>query len=277
MCNFKPWDNGVIYYKFGDPTKAPSSLNIRWNYQMTMKDRDMVYQAMRYINEKIPCIKFRERPDLNYTESVHIYKNCTCGIPRGNLGHCGDFAASSLGKNDSMNFFAFSKCTDTSFEKDTIHLFAHELLHTVGLVHMMNWPTAKNYINVIKENIVEEALPQFEPCEKYDTHGVPYDCMSIMHYRAWQLTKDEMGFTMTAKDNTTCDLLSKNDFLTRTDIELVNKIYKCSIRNSVKDSEEEYYDEGKDPEEEYYDEEKDPEEEYYDEEKDPEKEYYDDE
>merc|ERR1719378_944498 len=88
----------------------------------------------------------------------------------------------------------------------------------------MAWPTAKNYINFHLENVKNASLSQFKTCENYDTHGIPFDCMSIMNYKDKDFSNGN-GLTMTARNKAICDLKSPKQHLTQTDIDLVNKIY----------------------------------------------------
>ena len=75
-----------------------------------------------------------------------------------------------------------------------------------------------------------ETKYQYSICEKCDDLKVPYDCMSVMHYR------DIFERYMVAKDKSTCDLKSKNRILTKSDIELMNKLYGCNAERSCKGS-----------------------------------------
>ena len=72
---------------------------------------------------------------------------------------------------------------------------------------------------------------QYSKCEgaECQTHGSPYDCMSIMHYRDYGAT----GPTMTAKNPATCNLRSYNTRLTSSDITLLKKMYCNETGNNL--------------------------------------------
>ena len=68
-----------------------------------------------------------------------------------------------------------------------------------------------NYITVNQNNIEDSAGAryQYSKCEgsECQTHGSPYDCSSIMHYRDYFFKKaGATGPTMTAKNPATCSL-----------------------------------------------------------------------
>ena len=68
-----------------------------------------------------------------------------------------------------------------------------------------------NYITVNQNNIEDSpgARYQYSKCEgaECQTHGSPYDCSSIMHYRDYFFKKPgATGPTMTAKNPATCSL-----------------------------------------------------------------------
>ena len=60
--------------------------------------------------------------------------------------------------------------------------FAHEFLHAIGLYHEHNRPDRDHYITVLWDNIVEKWRYAYNKCGSCETHGVPYDGRSVMHY-----------------------------------------------------------------------------------------------
>ena len=83
----------------------------------------------------------------------------------------------------------------------------------------------------MNENNIEDsagARYQYSKCEgaECETHGSPYDCSSIMHYRDYFFKKaGATGPTMTAKDPATCSLSGYMTKLTDSDITLLKKMY----------------------------------------------------
>ncbi|ETN82451.1 astacin, partial [Necator americanus] len=61
----------------------------------------------------------------------------------------------------------------------------HELMHVIGLHHEHSRYDRDNFVKVHYENIKKDEWYNFEKvnADKFTTHGVPYDYMSIMHYK----------------------------------------------------------------------------------------------
>ena len=81
-----------------------------------------------------------------------------------------------------------------------------------------------------ENNILNDtfAIYQYSKCEgtECETHGSPYDCSSIMHYRDDSFKKaGATGPTMTAKNPATCNLSGYMTKLTNSDKNLLNKMY----------------------------------------------------
>jgi hypothetical protein len=64
-------------------------------------------------------------------------------------------------------------------------VLAHEIGHTLGLIHEHQRPDRDQYINIRDENIVANSQAHFAPINaKYvETRDMPYDYGSDMHYR----------------------------------------------------------------------------------------------
>ena len=91
----------------------------------------------------------------------------------------------------------------------------------------------------MNENNIEDsagARYQYSKCEgsECETHGSPYDCSSIMHYRDYFFKKaGATGPTMTAKDPATCSLSGYMTKLTASDITLLKKMYCDQTGNNL--------------------------------------------
>jgi len=109
-----------------------------------------------------------------------------------------------------------------------VGLMIHELLHNLGLGHTQKRRDARLHIRVLEDNIdPPHYKSQFEPSQSsyYDTHGIPYDCSSIMHYGPYAFNKPGTK-TIVAIDPDNCKI-AYNNRLTENDIALINKMYKC--------------------------------------------------
>ena len=120
----------------------------------------------------------------------------------------------------------------------------HELLHALGLGHTQKRQDASENIDIKWENIKPSFRNAFNSslvctdandkrCSQYNTYGTDYDCMSIMHYRDRHFRTQEAiasgGKTMVAKKEG-CDLSSRNNHLTDSDVAILNQMY-CALRS----------------------------------------------
>ena len=58
----------------------------------------------------------------------------------------------------------------------------HEFIHAWGFSHEHNRHDRNDYVQVLKENIIDTKWHNFKMKADYKTFGVPYDYGSIMHY-----------------------------------------------------------------------------------------------
>merc|ERR1711962_1070045 len=64
----------------------------------------------------------------------------------------------------------------------------HEFMHAIGVQHTHSRPDRDNYVTIIEENIQANATHNFTDNfekldkEEYNTFGLPYDYLSVMHY-----------------------------------------------------------------------------------------------
>jgi len=110
--------------------------------------------------------------------------------------------------------------------KAHVGLMVHELLHVLGMVHTQTRKDTDQYIEVYDRNIARGYWFNYMKCDDCEAHGIPYDCMSIMHYRNGLLAKWPWLPTMKALYSD-CDLWSANNEMTKADVDLLKKLY-CS-------------------------------------------------
>ena len=62
-------------------------------------------------------------------------------------------------------------------------------MHALGFHHEQSRPDRDSYVEIRTTNIEDDQLHNFE-CEKDSTVYTPYDAKSIMHYQAWDFSKN---------------------------------------------------------------------------------------
>ena len=113
----------------------------------------------------------------------------------------------------------------------------HEILHSLGIYHQHQRSDRDKYVDIMWKNINENRHHNFDNYDErtVDTHDIPYDFMSILHY-------DEYYFSNYSNFNNTNVTIRTHDRNTQgvaswtekryggprlTDIELVRRMYKC--------------------------------------------------
>ncbi|XP_033150643.1 zinc metalloproteinase nas-15-like [Drosophila busckii] len=122
--------------------------------------------------ESVSCIRFR--PTANISEHhVAIHRNKTGCFA--DLGYQGKVQEMNLGIG--------------CIHKGTIQ---HELLHSLGFVHMHCDPRRDDYVTIYWDNIEEKEKKQFVKIDPrlVTDFGVEYDYSSIMHYGAFTFSRN---------------------------------------------------------------------------------------
>ena len=62
----------------------------------------------------------------------------------------------------------------------------HEIGHALGLYHEQERPDREDYVTILEDNIIFTQIFNFELTNKTSaqTHAVPYDYGSVVHYDA---------------------------------------------------------------------------------------------
>ena len=78
---------------------------------------------------------------------------------------------------------------DGCYDDKTI---VHEFIHAIGFHHEQNRPDRDNHVRINFHNIPSKfhsAKNNFEKQKDSLTFGVPYDGLSVMHYKWWFFNK----------------------------------------------------------------------------------------
>merc|ERR1740128_160253 len=202
------WPGAVVPYKIDESFKR--------------SDRETLAVAMREI-EAASCVRFKELSAVGRFENfVTIKRECAPGS--------GDWCFSGgwvdfLGASRSSLTIGNTRLNQR--ERRSVGLVVHEILHVLGISHTQKRPDRKKYIRVLNNNInkTDTAVHQYKECNHCTTYGVPYDCMSIMHYRDYYFSINNRKTMVPVDKNSDCDLNSNNNKLTQSDKDLINIMY----------------------------------------------------
>lgn len=154
--SFNHWPNGIV------PVKIDSAFDD--DYQQTL------FAAMDYIMN-VSCIKF-DLDANNAEDYVFITTGNGCSSQVGNL------------RQGEQPIRLHTNC-----KKGNV---IHELLHSLGLLHMHTATQRDDFVTINYDNIQPKAVKNFE---KYSAHvsmfNTQYDYRSIMHYSKWAFAVDK--------------------------------------------------------------------------------------
>lgn len=110
-------------------------------------------------------------------------------------------------------------------------MIIHEILHALGFYHQQSSPDRDNHVEIIWKNIKSGKKRNF--CRYTNEHvtnfGLPYDFISIMHYRSGDFSQHRGQTTIKAKDEKGFgSLMGEMLELSRSDILKINKMYGCN-------------------------------------------------
>jgi len=210
--SYVKWSNNEVPYQFDS--------------SFTSVDRETFKKAAQQISE-VSCIKFTEKSAPQY---LWVRRDCACG------GSCfqGGYT-DGLGAASPRQLVIGSPCLSPN-SQSMVGFVAHEIMHALGFIHGQKRPDRDGHLKINVGNIVggSGAQAQFTRCDSCQTTNTAYDCMSIMHYRAYFFARgpcspsNPSGCSMTALNPSTCDLFTANSVMTKTDIDVLNNIYGCS-------------------------------------------------
>jgi len=156
--------------------KVGDFYEVRYEVDPNLPEPDRVKQAFAHWEEKT---KIRFKPRGNAKDWVSI-------VP-------GNGCMSQIGKQgEQQHIWLAANCQAGNV--------IHEIGHTVGLWHEHSRPDRDDYVEVIWDNILTQAQPNFA-VQTFNREQVgPYDFGSIMHYPDWAFSNNQKP-TIRAKKN----------------------------------------------------------------------------
>merc|ERR1711973_870453 len=190
------------------------TLNYDLSQVVDPENKTLIINTLNQLQNKFDgCVEFREASTGNRMVVVD-----------------GDGCYSSVGFN---KHFERQNLSLSSRECMYSAVIEHEFMHAIGVQHTHSRPDRDNYVTIIEENIQANATfnatDNFEKLDKeeYNTFGLPYDYLSVMHYSD-TLFSNGKGKTILTKDSSMQDVIGRAQGVSDGDIELVKRMYKCN-------------------------------------------------
>merc|ERR1712180_225479 len=219
--------------KFGLPEVSTEEINFetagKRDERYRWPDHTLNYDLSQVVN---PEDKTRIRTTLNILEKKFDgclrFREATSGyrVVVVDNGRC----QSRVGFTNSSDNQELSLNSPWCMIQETIE---HEFMHAIGVQHTHSRPDRHNYVTIIEENIQANATHNFTDNfekldkEEYNTFGLPYDYLSVMHYSG-SLFSNGKGKTILTKDSSMQDVIGRAQGVSDGDIELVKRMYKCN-------------------------------------------------
>lgn len=105
----------------------------------------------------------------------------------------------------------------------------HEMGHSLGLHHEQSRPDRDRYVQIMTHNIHSGTLFNFKKksYSEVDSLGSPYDYLSMMHYSWNAFAIDRKQPSIKTADPRYQYLIGQDNGFSQTDIDQLNKLYKC--------------------------------------------------
>jgi len=159
--------------------------------------RSVVKAGLRYIEENVSCIKFKNTRRRKRRRKDSPKKQVEMKIPSSGTCKWTERPSGRVSKRDTKNgrrrvyLKMFDKpCEQKNWNKDSIEplsgwhqIFIHELFHVFGIAHTMRRTDRDNYIEVSDRKLEDHQFRKDALIPMPGGGEIPYECNSIMHYR----------------------------------------------------------------------------------------------
>merc|ERR1711962_965707 len=190
------------------------TLNYDLSQVVDPENKTLIINTLNQLQDKFDgCVKFREATSGNRMVVVDD-----------------DGCYSSVGFN---KYFERQNLSLSPRECMYPAVIEHEFMHAIGVQHTHSRPDRDNYVTIIEDNIEANATHNFTDNfekldkEEYNTFGLPYDYLSVMHYSDSLFSNGE-GKTILTHDSSMQDVIGTAQGVSDGDIELVKRMYKCN-------------------------------------------------
>lgn len=107
-------------------------------------------------------------------------------------------------------------------------IIQHELIHALGCEHMHSHVDRDKFVKIMKENIHEDFLPNFDKVDPkiFGNYGTAYDLFSVTHYHSTAFSKNGKE-TIVPRDSRYKPIMGQRRGISLGDIKRINTMYMC--------------------------------------------------
>lgn len=217
--------------KMSGSTEPLHEIGYCYSTGLGSKAREGITAAIQHLEMQVPCIKFKllqaaagenkfsnteqencagtsaETPSILFQDSKP-----GCWSPVGLVSGRAQFATSSQPINIGKG------CEDMG-------IVAHELGHTIGMLHEMSRDDRDQYVAVQMANVPESQSHNFDKNVKADNSSA-FDFLSLMMYGAYEFSKNG-ELTLKPSDARMVNFMGQRMGFSELDIQLIGELYKC--------------------------------------------------
>ncbi|RWS23382.1 Astacin-like metalloprotease toxin, partial [Leptotrombidium deliense] len=203
------WPNRTIVYQLDSSLCKKYIVLKTVCFDITFSDEyeANIEKAIKEIEEK-SCVRFQKR--VTEHNFVRIFNGPACAA---DIGY--------EARPEQMVSLKIPNCMCHS-------LILHELMHTLGFVHMHSRSDRDDYIKIHWENINVSDRGRFIRFRPHQSENLtPFDFDSVMLYGNTSYSKDKKSFTMTSLDGSKIIEVCEKPGLSHNDVLAINKLYDC--------------------------------------------------
>lgn len=202
---------------------------------VTQQVKDAMRAAMDQIEEQVPCVRFKPLAGT-VAEGQQPYLTPPAGVPRvcseipsvlitSQLSGC----ASEVGMLSGVApYETISQIINMGEGCESLGIAAHELLHTMGLIHEMSRTDRNAYVAIEQQNLAAGIFEsQFQIKDFAIWNQEVFDFNSIMMYGSWTFSKNGLQTIVPIRDIRLSIWLGQRMGLSQMDVEKLGTLYGC--------------------------------------------------
>lgn len=206
---------------------------IQYCFHTSLSSQNQVVfkEAVDHIQGQVGCVKFKE-VDVDATDGDKCSKTPSVIIKGGTS--CG----SNVGYLESLGLANKSQLVVLGTGCETMGIVAHELGHTLGMVHEMCRTDRDKYVTIHPENVKHFSGETGSQTDTFKYNFVidnktltnsTFDMLSLMMYDAFSFSKDNAGNKMTVEphDSRFVRYMGQRSGFSQLDVEQIGNMYNC--------------------------------------------------
>jgi hypothetical protein len=212
------------------PVTSGTTHTINYCFASTVSQdvQTAINDAVLHIEQQVECVKFNRISASSGTNSFAeaVQENCV-SQPSLIIQSSEPGCWSLVGKwSGSTEYSSMSQPVNVGSGCESMGICAHEIGHSLGMLHEMSRADQATYLTVHTGNIKNGYASNFDPYSSADTE-TSFDFLSLMMYGAYSFsTNSEM--TIQPQHLELVNFMGQRVGFSELDVELIGRLYGCS-------------------------------------------------